>query len=222
MRLIVQPGTAHVRGRGMVKQFFLDGVLVEPGDGAQLPGDGGTGAAAGFQVAGEALDVGAAGGEQPDLVLLAPGGGTGAGPARTPAESGRCSRPGTRLTPAAGSGDILLVRTGWMTKFHARRDTTPSAGLNWRCAEWLHERDVAAIAADNSQVEDPISDLEGNMLPMHLLCLRDMGLAFGEYWDLDALADDCAAGGRWEMQLVAPPLRITGAVGSPINPIALR
>lgn len=121
-----------------------------------------------------------------------------------------------------GPGDIVLVRTGWMTKFRTTRDTSPSAGLNWRCAEWLRERDVAAVAADNSQVEDPVSDLAGNMLPMHLLCLRDMGLAFGEYWDLDALADTCAADGRWDFQLVAPPLRITGAVGSPLNPIALR
>jgi len=45
----------------MVEQFFLDGVPIEPGDGAQAAGDGGPGAAAGFQVAGEALDAGAAG-----------------------------------------------------------------------------------------------------------------------------------------------------------------
>jgi kynurenine formamidase len=121
-----------------------------------------------------------------------------------------------------GSGDILLVRTGWMTKFHARHDAGPSAGLSWRCADWLRQRDVAAVAADNSKVEDATSDLVGNMLPMHLICLRDMGLSFGEYWDLDALAADCAADGRWDFQLVAPPLRITGAVGSPVNPIALK
>jgi hypothetical protein len=41
--------------------------------GAQPAGDGGAGAAAGFQVAGEALDVGAAGSEQAHLVVLAPG-----------------------------------------------------------------------------------------------------------------------------------------------------
>jgi len=121
-----------------------------------------------------------------------------------------------------GEGDILVVHTGWTTKFYATGDKSPSAGLNWRCAEWLHERGVAAVAADNSQVEDPISDLEGNMLPMHMLCLRDMGMQFGEYWKLDALAADCAADGRYDFQLVAPPLRITGAVGSPINPIALK
>jgi hypothetical protein len=49
-----------MRGRGMVEQLLFDGVPVEPGDGAQPPGDGGPGAAAGFQIAGEALDVGTA------------------------------------------------------------------------------------------------------------------------------------------------------------------
>jgi hypothetical protein len=58
-RLIIEPGTADMRGRGVIERFFLDGVLAEPGVGAQAAGDGGPGAAAGFQVAGEALDVGA-------------------------------------------------------------------------------------------------------------------------------------------------------------------
>jgi hypothetical protein len=58
----------------VVEKFFLDGVAVEPCDCAQPPGDGGAGATAGFQVAGEALDAGAAGGEQPQLMLLAPAG----------------------------------------------------------------------------------------------------------------------------------------------------
>ena len=59
-------------------------------------------------------------------------------------------------------------------------------------------------------------------LPMHMLCLRDMGLMFGEYWDLTALAADCAADGVYEFQLIAPPLRVVGAVGSPVNPIAIK
>jgi len=44
-------------GWGMVEEFLFDGVPVEPGDGAQAAGDGGPGAAAGFQIAGEGLDV---------------------------------------------------------------------------------------------------------------------------------------------------------------------
>jgi hypothetical protein len=71
-------------------------------------------------------------------------------------------------------------------------------------------------------VENPVSAVEGAILPMHMLCLRDMGLTLGEYWDLNALAADCAADGVYEFQLIAPPLRVTGGVGSPVNPIAIK
>jgi kynurenine formamidase len=125
---------------------------------------------------------------------------------------------GTEIHP----GDIVAVHTGWTGAFLQDRTTPISAGLHWRCAAWLHERDVAAVAADTIQVEDPVSDIPGNMLPMHLLCLREMGLQFGEYWSLSGLAADCAEDGRYSFQLIAPPLSITGAVGSPVNPIALK
>ena len=49
-----------MNGRRVLGQVFLDGVPVEPGHGAQAAGDGGPGAAADLQVAGEAFDVGTA------------------------------------------------------------------------------------------------------------------------------------------------------------------
>ncbi|WP_459545514.1 cyclase family protein [Nocardia sp. X0981] len=121
------------------------------------------------------------------------------------------------------SGDIVLIRTGWWNRFLEAGDgAEPYSGLDWRCAQWLHEHEIAAVAADNLMVEDPVSGVEGTFLPMHMLCLRDMGLLLGEYWDFTALAADCAADGVYEFQLIAPPLRIVGAVGSPINPIAIK
>ena len=44
----------------------------------------------------------------------------------------------------------------------------------------------------------------------------------GELWQLSELAEGCAADGSWEFLLVAPPLRVTGAVGAPLNPVAIR
>ncbi|AWT55714.1 cyclase family protein [Mycolicibacterium smegmatis] len=122
-------------------------------------------------------------------------------------------------------GDIVVVHTGWWTRFLSAGDgAEPGSGLDWRCASWLHDHEVAAVAADNLMVEDPdpASGVEGTFLPMHMLCLRDMGLMLGEYWDLTALSADCAADGVYEFQLIAPPLRVTGAVGSPVNPIAIK
>jgi hypothetical protein len=36
------------------------------------------------------------------------------------------------------------------------------------------------------------------------------------------LAEDCARDGVWEFLLSAPPLKVTGAVGSPLNPLAVK
>jgi len=125
------------------------------------------------------------------------------------------------------SGDVVLVRTGWWGVFEQTRNGETwmhgSPGLGWHCAEWLHRHEVAAVACDNIAVEALTPQVEGvAVLPMHLLCIRDMGMMLGEMWNMDALGRDCAADGVYEFQLVAPPLRITGAVGSPINPLALK
>jgi kynurenine formamidase len=120
-------------------------------------------------------------------------------------------------------GDVVLVRTGWIAEFRRTGNPMePSSGLSWRVASWLHDHEVAAVAADNVMVESLESGVDGMFLPLHLLTLREMGMMLGEFWFLDALAEDCAADGVYEFQLVAPPLRVTGAVGSPVNPIALK
>jgi kynurenine formamidase len=145
--------------------------------------------------------------------------------------------PGNPITPAElddiatkqgvtiGVGDIVVVHTGWWTRFLSACDgAEPGSGLDWTCASWLHDHDVAAVAADNLMVEDPdpANGVEGTFLPMHMLCLRDMGLMLGEYWDLTRLAADCAADGVYEFQLIAPPLKVVGAVGAPVSPIAIK
>jgi hypothetical protein len=55
-----------------------------------------------------------------------------------------------------------------------------------------------------------------------MIQLRDMGLAQGQNWNLDELAADCATDGRLDFLLVAPPLPLTGAVGAPVVPIAIK
>ena len=58
--------------------------------------------------------------------------------------------------------------------------------------------------------------------PLHMISLRNTGLLLGEIFSLDALADACADDGRYAFLFTAPPLPITGAVGSPINPLAVK
>ena len=56
----------------MLKQFLLDGVSAEPSNRGQPPSNGGTGPSSCFQIPGEALDAGAAGTEQPQMLPMAP------------------------------------------------------------------------------------------------------------------------------------------------------
>lgn len=146
--------------------------------------------------------------------------------------------PGTAISPAdleaaeqaqgvrVERGDVLLVRTGHLAVFTADGDrigymrTMPGLGI--ACAAWLHAREVAAVASDTNSVEVIPFEDPTTPLPLHLLALRDMGLPLGEMFVLDALADDCAADGVWEFLFTAPPLRVTGGIGSPLNPLAVK
>ncbi|AIT80063.1 cyclase family protein [Novosphingobium pentaromativorans] len=126
------------------------------------------------------------------------------------------------------AGDIVVVRTGHLRTFTVRKDKTKvagfQAGLGAECAEWLYDKSAAAVAADNIAVEflGMESLTQEVVLPFHMLAIRDMGMPLGELFDLEALSQDCAADGRYSFLLSAPPLKVTGAFGSPINPIVLK
>ena len=125
------------------------------------------------------------------------------------------------------SGDIVLVRTGMMTRCLAQESWEgycggPAPGLSLHCARWLYEREVAAIATDTWGVEVLPNETKDCFQPLHMVSLRNTGVLFGEIFHLDALADDCARDGNYAFLFSAPPLPITGAVGSPINPLAIK
>jgi kynurenine formamidase len=116
------------------------------------------------------------------------------------------------------AGDALLVRTGWTEAWRrgeAGFDAWP--GLDGDCAEWIAERDIALVGADNVAVEVFPSSDPDCQVPLHIALLRDRGVPLCELLDLGALA----ASGRTECLLVIAPLPLIGAVGSPINPVAI-
>ena len=123
------------------------------------------------------------------------------------------------------SGDIVLVRTGVLAHYARthRWDVYHGShpGLHQRAAIWLHDHEIAAVASDNGSVEG-VDKQSLLAIPLHQLALRDMGLPLGETFNLEALAADCEADGVYECFLVAPALNITGAVGSPVNPLAMK
>jgi len=127
---------------------------------------------------------------------------------------------------SVGSGDALLVRTGQMAmcKEEGWGDFAggDAPGLSFSTAEWVHRRELAAIATDTWGMEVRPNEIDGTYQPLHQVFIPAMGLVIGEIFDLDELALDCAADGIYEFFFVAPPLPITRAVGSPINPLAIK
>jgi kynurenine formamidase len=123
-------------------------------------------------------------------------------------------------------GDIVAIRTGWRRKFLREVDATAfmsgEPGLGLECCEWLHQHDVAAVCSDNWAIEALPGEVDGEVLPVHMVLIRDMGMTLGEILDFEELAADCAADGVYEFLLSAPPIKFRRALGSPINPLAVK
>lgn len=133
-------------------------------------------------------------------------------------------------------GDIVCVHTGLgqlIREAEGRLDSsikTKSAvldGHDKRLLEWITDSGLAAIAADNLAVErsstlgvDPRAPHRGPQLPLHEHCLFKLGIHLGELWYLTELAAWLRANRRSRFLLTAPPLRMPGAAGSPVTPIA--
>lgn len=127
-----------------------------------------------------------------------------------------------------GRGDYLLIRTGQIEEHLASGnwDGYPgddAPGLAFETLDWLQEREVAALATDTWGVEVRPNESEAGInQPWHWICIPIMGLTMGEIFRLDALAQDCADDGVFDFLFVAPALPVTGAVGSAVNPLAIR
>ena len=124
-------------------------------------------------------------------------------------------------------GDALLVRTGHMALCRDRGGWGDYAGgnapgLSFHTADWVHDHEIAAVATDTWGMEVRPNEFPETFQPLHQVFIPNMGLTIGEIFDLEELAADCATDGVYEFFFVAPPLPITGAVGSPINPLAIK
>lgn len=126
-----------------------------------------------------------------------------------------------------GAGDALLIRTGQLAMCRARGGWGDYAGgdapgLSFKTAGWVHERKLAALATDTWGMEVRPNEIPDSYQPLHQVFIPNMGLLVGEIFDLDALGADCAQDRVYEFLFVAPPLPITGAVASPVNPLAIK
>jgi hypothetical protein len=130
-------------------------------------------------------------------------------------------------------GDMLLLYTGYgdaVMAMNRQPDEEKLAqtgavldGSDERLLDWIDSSGISALIADNSAVEGYSADLsagDAGLLPLHERCLFMLGVHLGEYWWLKGLADHLDTAGRHGFLLTAPPLRLPGAAGSPVTPVA--
>lgn len=119
------------------------------------------------------------------------------------------------------SGDAVLVRTGWSRHwstpdlFVGLKDGAPGPGE--KAAQWLADQSVGLTGAETIAYEVIRPGTGHAQLPAHRVLLVEFGIHIIEVMDLTALA----ATGVHEFAFVASPLRIRGATGSPLRPLAL-
>ena len=127
-------------------------------------------------------------------------------------------KAGFRVEP----GDAVLVRTGRWVRVREKgpldlNRATP--GLYASCVKWLRERGASILGSDVVQDVRP-SRIEGVNQPVHQIALNSLGMPLIDNADLEALSEAAAQRRRWTYLLTMNPLRVPGATGGPVNPIA--
>ena len=125
-------------------------------------------------------------------------------------------------------GDYVVVRTGQMERClkAGSWDGYPGGdapGFAFETLEFVAKTELAALACDTWGCEVRPNNTEGGInQPWHWITIPIMGMTMGEIFYLKDLAEDCAADSVYEFMFVAPAIPITGAVGSPTNPLAIK
>ena len=124
-------------------------------------------------------------------------------------------RQGLALEP----GDAVLIHTGWgvLWDTDVERFLAGNPGIGVGAAEWLVAQDPMLLGADNQPVEvSPNPDTEIS-LPIHQMMLVVHGIYLVERMRLA----DLAAAGVHEFAFVVQPLKLEGATGSTVAPVAI-
>jgi len=127
-----------------------------------------------------------------------------------------------RQDVSIGPDDVVLIRTGWGRRFAEGTESylgTQSGvpGISEAGAHWLGDLGITAAGADTIAFEWLSPGLSHSLLPAHRVLLVERGIYIIEAMDLEALADS----GAGEFTFILAPLKLVGATGSPVRPLAL-
>jgi len=123
-----------------------------------------------------------------------------------------------------GTADLIIEMAGDPDPDKLRNSCAVLDGRDDALLRWVDDSGLVAICSDNLAVEAyPARPGVGDhyaSLPLHEHCLFKLGIHLAELWYFEELAAWLARNGRSSFLLTAPPLRLPGAVGSPVTPVA--
>ncbi len=116
-------------------------------------------------------------------------------------------------------GDVVLIRTG-QAEFYEDADhyLDNYPGISLDAVKWLSEdQGIMLLGADNLSFEAFPPERADNWVPVHTYLLAEKGVMFIEQMNLEELANDEV----YEFAFIAASLKLKGASGSPMRPLAI-
>jgi kynurenine formamidase len=114
-------------------------------------------------------------------------------------------------------GDVVLLRTGQMTIWPDIAFVNNTPGLNRQGAEFLAKHGAIMIGADNLTLEQTPSAEPVNFFPVHTYLLAEAGIPILEM----AYLEELAAEGVQEFAFFGACIKLRGATGAPMRPVAM-
>ena len=123
--------------------------------------------------------------------------------------------------------DVLLLRTNHLALFEADREgfyddfCEPGLVYSPELVAWFAERGVPNLVTDTIGNEITVDPHTGFSLTLHNALMRNLGVVFTELCDFTDLVAACRELEQWDFLYAAAPLRVYGATGAPVNPLAV-
>lgn len=124
--------------------------------------------------------------------------------------------------------DIVLLRTGWLSAFYRDRSSfereplsEPGLSFSRDLVSWFADSGIAALGTDTLGNELTIHPEHGEVALLHISLMRNLGIVFNELVWLEDLAKFCRESARYSCLYACAPLKIVGASGAPVNPVAI-
>lgn len=134
------------------------------------------------------------------------------------------TREGDLLCLYTGTADLIMEMGGKPDTHRLKNSCAALDGRDDRLLDWIDRSGIVAICSDNIAVEVAPSRRGAGShysgFPLHEHCLFKLGVHLAELWYFKELSDWLTEHHRNSFFLTAPPLRLPGAVGSPVTPVA--